>query len=132
MNTSRKRPRVSEVERLRAQNVRLRRALKSERAQWFEKCPLGHLVRYDECDITCWVTNIDPLPGTLLMVGKVGTSITLHDWLTDSIPNEAGWWWRYPYFSKEERMKRKEASDKERLIDEIVDAAPTSPYQWGL
>jgi hypothetical protein len=56
------REREDEIERLNRLLRASHKRLRQERAKWDEKCPKGHLIRYDECDLVdCYVT---PLPST--------------------------------------------------------------------
>ena len=84
------------LERLRKANKRLRVRLKAEEAKWHEVCPLGHLFRYDECALTCWLTKIDDWDTPLLKPSPKLKSPMVHDWTT-RVPFSWGWWWRVPY-----------------------------------
>lgn len=82
----------------------LERALRRERslrkawqAAWHERCPKGHLVRYDECDLVgCYITVIDKWPTWFSITLKTPSPGTVHEWTT-RVPNDLGWWWRVPY-----------------------------------
>lgn len=46
----------------REQIARLRAKIRLLKYQWDEKCPKGHLVRHDECDLVdCYVTILSPI-----------------------------------------------------------------------
>ena len=103
---------------LRAANKRTR----DEKKRWDEKCPQGHLIRYDECDLTCHITLIDPMPSVFMSaLPKVTAKQLMGTWAMDDLSaatnweafrthvyslfdafgatteRRVGWWWRVPY-----------------------------------
>jgi hypothetical protein len=74
--------------------LRLSRLLKSanakvryESARWDEKCPKGHLIRYDECDLVgCYLVTIgtDEYP-YIALAPKAIAPITQHEWIKDAL-----------------------------------------------
>jgi len=90
---------AARILRLQAQVKRLKAALRAERRKWDEKCPKGHLVRYDECDLAgCYITVIEPFPSPIFStLPKTTYPGMMHEWEIDKIEREVGWWWRVPY-----------------------------------
>lgn len=106
------------IERLRKANKRLRRLLKEEQARWWEKCPQGHLVRHDKCDLMCWVVTSDPVTTPLnSMLPKTTSEGLLHDWY-DPGTIELG--------------KPLTPEAKEKLLKAIVEGPPSAAVvAWG-
>lgn len=92
VDTARKRP--SEIERLKVQNKKLRAKLRAEEANWFQKCPQGHLVRHDECDIMCYVTTISSVESPHLDALAENYRALDRQFAVDK---KIGWWWRVPF-----------------------------------
>lgn len=81
--------------RLEGQVRSAKRASEFWRVRWASKCPKGHLRRYDECDLMCEVTVIEPYPTPFVSdAPRVPAKHVMHAWNTDMM---IGWWWRVPY-----------------------------------
>ena len=99
-----------------------RRRADAAEARWNEKCPQGHLVRHDKCELGFSeqkLTETPLAPGRIIPVN--GSPPTVEPLV--------GWWWRVPYgwwlafkayWSAPMVAARAERAAKEKLLDEIT------------
>jgi hypothetical protein len=76
------REREDEIERLNRLLRASHKRLRQERAKWDKKCPKGHLIRYDECDLVdCYVTMLTyPGAAEFTVCPESKTPWTYHNW----------------------------------------------------